>query len=96
MKILELLKLDQSSKDAKAATRVAKALSREQDALINTLSAKVDELEIKKESLEAIDLTVDVKKWVNDYQEADINIEIAKKRLEIAQRTKKQFFTDAI
>lgn len=93
-KILSILKLDKASKDNRAAERIAKALGREQDALINELSAKVDELEVKKEGLESIDLEVDIKKWVADYQEVDIEIEMAKKRLEIAQRTKKVFFDE--
>lgn len=93
-KILSILKLDKASKDNRAAERTAKALVREQDALINELSAKVDELEVKKEGLESIDLEVDIKKWVADYQKIDIEIEIAKKHLEIAQRTKKVFFDE--
>jgi len=99
MKILTLLGLDKESKDKKAVERVGKALAREQDILINNLSGKVDELEIKKEKLEELDLEAlkkdgAVKTWVDDYQSIDIEIELAKKKLEIAERTKLTYFTE--
>lgn len=99
MEILKLLKLDKASKDDRAATRIAGAMSREQDALINKLSQEVDKLDVQKEELENLDVTKMGKegaatKWVSDYQEIDVKIELAKKKLEIAERTKDKFFSD--
>lgn len=99
MEILKLLKLDKASKDDRAATRIAGAMSREQDALINKLSQEVDKLDVQKEELENLDVTEMGKegaatKWVSDYQEIDVKIELAKKKLEIAERTKDKFFSD--
>lgn len=94
MKILTLLGLDPKSKDKKAQERKARELSREQDILINELSAQVDSDEVKKEELENLEANVDAKQWVKNKQELEINSELNKKKLQIAQRTKEDYFTD--
>lgn len=94
MKILSILGLDQASKDKNAQKRLGNAMLKEQDALIHTLQGEYDTLEVKRDDLESPDNTVDPKTWVREYQETEVAMELAKKKLEIAKRTKKQWFTD--
>lgn len=94
MKILKLLKLDEQSLQHKQAKRVAKALLREQDALINELSKDVDSIDESIDKHEEFDLNVDAKKWVQDYQDLLVKQELAKKKLEIAKRTKQKYFVE--
>lgn len=89
MKILKLLKLDEQQ-----AKRVAKALQREQDALINELSKEVDLIEEKVEKHKEFDLNVAASKWVKEHQDLLVSQEIAKKKLEIANKIKQKFFVE--
>lgn len=101
MEILKLLKLDKASKDDRAAVRVANAMVRAQDTLINKLAEEVDKLSVEKDNLENLDIAEMQKEgaittWVDKYQEIDIKIELAEKKLEIAKRTKSKFFTEDV
>lgn len=94
MKILSMLGLDQASKDKNAQKRLANAMLKEQDALIHTLQGEYDLLEVKRDELQSPDNTVDPKAWVKEYQETEVAMELVKKKLEIAKRTKKEWFSD--
>ena len=93
MQILKLLKLDKDSLLDKQAERLGKSLSREQDSLINELSAKADAIEEKIEKHEELNLEIDPAKWVQTYQDLQVELELINKKLEIAKRTKQKYFT---
>lgn len=94
MQILKLLKLDKDSLLNKQAERLGKALAREQEALINKLSSEADGIEEQVEKHEELNLEIDPAKWVETYQEYQVKLELVKKKLEIAKRTKTQYFTE--
>lgn len=94
MQILKLLKLDKDSLVNKQAERLGKALAREQEALINKLSSEVDAIEEQIEKHEELNLEIEPAKWVETYQDYQVKLELAKKKLEIAKNTKKKYFTE--
>lgn len=94
MQILKLLKLDKDSLLNKQAERLSKALAREQEDLINKLSSEVDGIEEQVEKHEELNLEIDPAKWVETYQDYQVKLELVKKKLEIAKRTKTQYFTE--
>ena len=97
MKILSILTQSKEEKEQKAALRIAKALRRGQEALIDKLEGEKDEHQTTIDSLKEVSLkTVDTKTWNAKYQDAIVELALIDKRIEIANATNKELFTDVM
>lgn len=94
MKILGLLTQSKEEREKKAAERTARTLKRNQEALIDNLEAQRDDLEDKKSKLLNLSSGKVPSNWNEEFQEATVQLELIEKKIEIAEKTLTEYFTE--
>ena len=94
MKILSLLTQSKEEKAKKAAERAARTLRRGQEALIDKLEAEKDKLTDKQESLLNLSGKSVPANWNEDFQNATVELSLIEKKIEIANATLEEYFTE--
>ena len=94
MKILNYISVTNKEFKSDRKEIVARSLKRKQKAYVDKLETEVDDLSLKIDDLKIIkveDINVDT--WIQEYNEAVVNLTLLKKELKIAKNIYKDLFT---
>jgi len=95
MKILNYISVTNKEFKSDRKEIVARSLKRKQKAYVDKLETEVDDLALKIDDLKIIKVEeIDVDAWIQEYNEATVNLTLLKKELKIAKNIYKDLFTD--